>query len=91
MVQIVDVSAVIVEVKIVETVWQKLRKACRFMLQQSFDPLAILGHKTFGSCSMEGSGKTKLMARCSASIFTILEAKSTFSIWEELSFLMRLG
>ena len=62
MVQIVDVSAVIVEVKTVETVWQKLRKACRSMLRQG-----------------------------SASVFTIWEAKSTISMWEELSFLMRLG
>lgn len=81
MVQIVDVSAVIVEVKTVETVWQKLRKVCRSMLRG----------ETFGSCSMEGSGKTKLKARRSANVFTILEAKSTFSMWEELSFLMRLG
>ncbi|HLO49367.1 hypothetical protein [Kamptonema sp. UHCC 0994] len=70
MVQIVDVSAVIVEVKTVETVWQKLRKACRSMLRQPFD---------------------KLRARRSASVFTIWEAKSTISMWEELSFLMRLG
>ncbi|MDB9514097.1 hypothetical protein PN499_23125 [Kamptonema animale CS-326] len=62
MVQIVDVSAVIVEVKTVETVWAKLRKACGSMLRQG-----------------------------SVSIFTIWEAKSTISMWEELSFLMRLG
>jgi hypothetical protein len=91
MVQIVDVSAVIVEVKTVETVWQKLRKVCRSMLQQPFDSWAILGHKKFGSCSMKGSEKPPLMAGRSASIFTIRKAKSTFSMWEELSFLMRLG